>query len=169
MPIWSRSIWIWNCQLFFSKFQEPSRVRGVMKFIIIRKKRLRPSNPRKYSMLNFVIHEIRSTICSSATVESKLNQRYRLRRKVIQLLISAPTRAGIPFASSLKMPARAIPSRGEKMMIERIGYIEMITWDVWRKSRSYSGLKHVSAHTFLEDDVCDNLKWLNLSKNLFWI
>jgi len=43
------------------------------------------------------------------------------------LLISAPTRAGMPLASSLKMPARAIPSNGEKMMIERIGIVEMIT------------------------------------------
>lgn len=81
----------------------------------------------KYSMLNCVIHGIRSTICSSAMVESKLNQRCRLKRKVIPLLISAPTRAGMPLASPLKMPARAIPSNGEKMMIERIGIVEMIT------------------------------------------
>ena len=76
-------------------------------------------------MLNCEIHGIRSTICSSAEVESKLNQRYRLKRKVIPLLISAPTRAGMPLASPLKMPARAIPIKGEKMMIERIGIVEM--------------------------------------------
>ena len=78
-------------------------------------------------MLNCVIHGIRSTICSSAMVESKLNQRYRLIRKVTPLLISAPMRAGIPLASPLKMHAKAIPSNGEKMMIERIGNVEMIT------------------------------------------
>ncbi len=78
-------------------------------------------------MLYCVIHVIRSTICSSATVESKLNQRDKLKRKVMPLLISAPTRAGMPLASPLKMPARAIPSNGEKMMIERIGIVEMIT------------------------------------------
>ena len=78
-------------------------------------------------MLNCVIHGIRSTICISAEVESKLNQRYRLIRKVIPLLTSAPTRAGMPLASPLKIPARAIPSNGEKMMIERIGIVEMIT------------------------------------------
>ena len=77
-------------------------------------------------MLNCVIHGIRSTICSSAEVESKLNQRYRLKRKEIPLLISALTRAGMPLASPLKMPARAIPSNGEKMMIERIGIVEII-------------------------------------------
>ena len=60
-------------------------------------------------------------------VESKLNQIYRLIKKVTPLLISAPTRAGIPLASPLKMHARAIPSNGEKMMIERIGNVEMIT------------------------------------------
>ena len=81
----------------------------------------------KYSMLKCVIHGIRSTICSSAMFESKLNQRYRLKMKVMPLLISAPTRAGIPLASPLKMPARATPINGEKMMIERIGYVEMIT------------------------------------------
>jgi len=32
----------------------------------------------------------------------------------------------MPLASPLKMPARAIPSNGEKMMIERIGIVEMI-------------------------------------------
>ena len=78
-------------------------------------------------MLKCVIHGIRSTICSSAEVESKLNQRYRLIKKVIPLLIRAPTRAGLPLASPLKMPARAMPSNGEKMMIERIGIEEMIT------------------------------------------
>ena len=78
-------------------------------------------------MLNSEIHGIRSTICSSATVESKLNQRCRLKRKVIPRLIRAPTRAGMPLASPLKMPARAIPSKGEKMMIERIGNVELIT------------------------------------------
>ena len=78
-------------------------------------------------MLNCVIHGIRSTICSSATVESKLNQRYRLIRKVMPLLIIALTRAGMPLASPLKMPARAIPSNGEKMMIEIIGIVEKIT------------------------------------------
>ena len=127
MPICRRSIWIWNCQLLFWTFHEPSRARGVMKFIISKKNKLRPSNPKKYSMLNCVIHGIRSTICSSATVESKLNQRYRLIRKVIPLLISALTRAGMPLASPLKMPVRAIPSNGEKMMIERIGIVEKIT------------------------------------------
>ena len=70
---------------------------------------------------------MRSTICSSAEVESKLNQRYRLIRKVMLLLIIALTRAGMPLASPLKIPARAIPSNGEKMMIERIGIVEMIT------------------------------------------
>ena len=159
MPIWSRSIWIWNCQLLFWTFHEPSSARGVMKFIISKKNRLRPSNPRKYSMLKCFIHGIRSTICNSAEVESKLNQSCRLKRKVIPLLIRAPTRAGMPLASPLKMPARAIPSNGEKMMIERIGIVEMITWNVWRKLRSYSGKKHVSAHTFLKDDLCENLKW----------
>ena len=148
MPIWSRSIWIWNCQLLFWTFHEPSNARGVMKFIISKKNRLRPSNPMKYPMLNCVIHGIRSTICSSAVVESKLNHRCRLKRKVIPLLISAPTRAGMPLASPLKMPARAIPSNGEKMMIERIGIVEMINWNVWRKLRSYTGIKYVSAHTF---------------------
>ena len=138
MPICNRSIWIWNCQLLFSKFHEPSRVRGVIKFIISRKNRLRPSNPRKYSILNCEIQGVRSTICSSATVESKLNQRYKLIRKVMQLLIIALTRAGMPFASPLKIPTRAIPSNGEKMMIERIGNVEVITLDVWRKLRSYS-------------------------------
>jgi len=98
-----------------------------MKFIISKKNRLRPSNPRKYSMLKCVIHGIRSTICSSAMFESKLNQRCRLKRKVIPLLIRALTRAGMPLASPLKMPARAIPSNGEKMMKERIGIVEMIT------------------------------------------
>ena len=98
-----------------------------MKFMISKKNRLRPSNPRKYSTLNCVIHGIRSTICSSAEVESKLNQRYKLIRKVTPQLISALTRAGVPFASSLKIPARAMPSNGEKMMIERIGNVEMIT------------------------------------------
>ena len=78
-------------------------------------------------MLNCVIHVVRSTICSSETVESKLNQRCRLKRKVMPLLISAPTRAGMPLASPLKIPARAIPSNGEKMMSERIGIVEMIT------------------------------------------
>ena len=78
-------------------------------------------------MLKCVIHGIRSTICSSAEVESKLNQSCRLKKKVIPLLISAPTRAGMPLASPLKMPAKAIPSNGEKMMIERIGIVEMIT------------------------------------------
>ncbi len=78
-------------------------------------------------MLKCEIHGIRSTICSSAEVESKLNHRYRLIRKVIPLLISAPTRAGMPLASPLEMPASAIPSNGEKMMIERIGNVEMIT------------------------------------------
>ena len=78
-------------------------------------------------MLKCVIHGIRSTICNSAEVESKLNQSCRLKRKVIPLLIRAPTRAGMPLASPLKMPARAIPSNGEKMMIERIGIVEMIT------------------------------------------
>jgi len=58
-------------------------------------------------------------------VESKLNQRDKLKRKVMPLLISAPTRAGMPLASPLKMPARAIPSNGEKIMIERIGIVEM--------------------------------------------
>ena len=148
MPICSRSIWIWNCQLFFSKFHEPSRARGVIKFIISKKKRLRPSNPKKYSMLNCVIHGMRSTICNSVEVESKLNQRYRLVRKVIKLLIIALTRAGIPLASSLNMLAKAIPIKGEKMMIERIGNVEKVTWDVWRKLRRYSGLKHESVHTF---------------------
>jgi hypothetical protein len=33
----------------------------------------------------------------------------------------------MPLASSLKMPARAIPSNGEKTMIERIGNVEMVT------------------------------------------
>ena len=78
-------------------------------------------------MLKCVIHGIFSTICSSATFESKLNQRYRLKRKVIPLLIRALTRAGMPLASPLKMPARAIPSNGEKMMNESIGIVEMIT------------------------------------------
>ena len=78
-------------------------------------------------MLKCVIHGMRSTICISAEVESKLNQRYRLIRKVMPLLISAPTRAGMPLASPLKIPAREIPSNGEKMMIERIGIVEMIT------------------------------------------
>ena len=82
---------------------------------------------------------MRSTICSSAEVESKLNQRYRLRRKVITLLIIALTRAGIPLASSLNMPASAIPSNGENIMIERIGNVEVITRDVWIKLRGYSG------------------------------
>ena len=159
MPIWSRSIWIWNCQLLFWTFQEPSSARGVMKFIISKKNRLRPSSPRKYSMLKCVIHGIRSTICSSAMFESKLNQRCRLKRKVIPLLIRALTRAGMPLASPLKMPARAIPSNGEKMMNERIGIVEMITWNVWSKLRSYIGIKYVSAHTFLKDDLCENLKW----------
>ena len=148
MPIWSRSIWIWNCQLLFWTFQEPNRAKGVIKFIISKKNRLRPSNPRKYSMLKCLIHGLRSTICSSATVESKLNQRCRLKRKVILLLTSALKRAGMPLASPLKMPARAIPSKGEKMMIERIGNVEMITWNVWIKLRSYSGTKYVSVHTF---------------------
>ena len=148
MPICSRSIWIWNCQLLFWTFQEPSSARGVMKFIISKKNRLRPSSPRKYSMLKCVIHGIRSTICSSAMFESKLNHRCRLKRKVIPLLIRALTRAGMPLDSPLKMPARAIPSNGEKMMIERIGIVEMINLNVWRKLRSYSGIKHVSAHTF---------------------
>ena len=159
MPIWSRSIWIWNCQLLFWTFHEPNSTRGVMKFMISKKKKLRPSNPRKYSMLKCLIHGTRSTICSLATVESKLNQRFRLKRKVMPLLKSAPTRAGMPLASPLKMPARAIPSNGEKIMIERIGNVELITWNVWRKLRSYSGKKHVSAHTFLQDDLCENLKW----------
>ena len=74
------------------------------------------------------------------------------------LLISAPTRAGMPLASPLKIPARAIPSNGENMMIERIGIVEMINRNVWRKLRSYSGLKHVSELTFLKDDLCENLK-----------
>ena len=74
------------------------------------------------------------------------------------LLISAPTRAGIPFDSPLKMHASAIPSNGEKMMIDRIGNVEMITLEVWKKLRSYPGLKHVSAHTFLMDDLSENLK-----------
>ena len=43
------------------------------------------------------------------------------------LLKIALTRAGMPLASPLKMPARAIPSNGEKMMIERIGIVEKIT------------------------------------------
>jgi len=30
----------------------------------------------------------------------------------------------MPPASPLKMPARAIPSKGEKIMIERIGNVE---------------------------------------------
>ena len=59
-------------------------------------------------------------------VESKLNQRLILIRKVMPLLIIALTRAGMPLASPLKMPTRAIPSNGEKMMIERIGIVEMI-------------------------------------------
>ena len=74
------------------------------------------------------------------------------------LLISAPTRDGMPLASPLKMPARAIPSNGEKMMIERIGNEEMINSDVWRKLRSYSEKKHVFAHTLLKDAICENLK-----------
>jgi len=78
-------------------------------------------------MLKCDIHGIRSTICSSATFESKSNQRFRLKRNVIPLLIRALTRDGIPLASPLKMPARAIPSNGEKMMKERIGVEEMIT------------------------------------------
>ena len=80
--------------------------------------------------------------------ESKLNHRCRLKRKVIPLLIRALTRAGMPLASPLKIPARAIPSNGEKMIIERIGIVEMINRNVWRKLRSYSRIKHVSAHTF---------------------
>ena len=47
--------------------------------------------------------------------------------KVIKLLIIALTRAGNPLASPLKMPASAIPSNGEKIMVERIGNVEMIT------------------------------------------
>ncbi len=43
------------------------------------------------------------------------------------LLKIALTRAGMPLASSLKMPTRAIPSNGEKIIIERIGNVEMIT------------------------------------------
>ena len=74
------------------------------------------------------------------------------------LLKIALTRAGMPLASSLKMPTRAIPSNGEKIIIERIGNVEMITCYVWRKLRSYSRLKHVSAHTFLQDYLCKNLK-----------
>ena len=74
------------------------------------------------------------------------------------LLISAPTRAGMPLDSPLKMPARAIPNNGEKMMIERIGNVELITRNVWRKLKRYSGSKHVSEHTFSLNDFCDNLK-----------
>ena len=77
---------------------------------------------------------------------------------MIPLLIIALTLAGMPLASSLKIPARAIPSNGEKIMIERIGIVEMITWNVWKKLRGYSGLKYVSAHTLLHDDYCENLK-----------
>ena len=74
------------------------------------------------------------------------------------LLISAPTRAGMPLASPLKIPARAIPSNGEKMMIERIGNVELINLNVWRRLKRYSGLKYVSAHTFSQDVLCENLE-----------
>ncbi len=76
----------------------------------------------------------------------------------MQLLIIALTRAGIPLASDLKIPTRPIPSSGAKIMVERIGYVETITLCYWRKLRSYFGIKHVSAHTFFQDGLFDNLK-----------
>ena len=76
-------------------------------------------------MLNCEIHGERSTICKSAVPESKLNQRCRLRKKVITLLTSAATLAGVPFPSSLNIAAKAIPKIGEKIMSERIGSAEM--------------------------------------------
>jgi hypothetical protein len=58
-------------------------------------------------------------------LESKLNQRCILRIKVILLLTSAATLAGVPFPSSLNINAKAMPKIGENIISERIGSAEM--------------------------------------------
>ena len=68
---------------------------------------------------------MRSTICKFAVLESKFNQRCRLSKKEMPLLKSALTLAGIPFPSSRKMAAKAMPTIGEKIIRESIGSTEM--------------------------------------------